>query len=72
MLQSPAAILGDESRWVSRVKKCSSGEDDNLTFVIAFTCTMIGLDIPFPAPPHCWPLGLTLLCFQNGGLVLET
>jgi len=71
MLQSHAFILADESRWLSRVKKCSRGENDSLTFVVAFTCYNYDR-FPFPYPSTLWPLMLTLLCFQNGRLVLET
>ena len=73
MSRSHAATLDDESDGgQGRVIKCSRREDNNLTFVVGEGVGEEKNFPPFPALSHCRPHAPTSLCFQNGGLVLET
>lgn len=56
-LECHVAILVDESnKGLERIKKCSRGEDDELTY-----------SLHFPSTPRC-----RRLYFHNGGLVLKS
>ena len=68
-----AAILDDESdRGLGRVKKYPREEGDELVTFLVGEEAGGGFSLSFLVLSLCRPHAPTSLCFQNGGLLLET